>query len=101
MRGIFTIEPRMEEEVIIMPLFCEKADSTVRMKDETKWFNLEDYLPGCAEDGQSHGEADAGVGPRKWTDAIEDIFPTWVHLIKTRVNVFEGWRSSSVEYYLH
>ena len=24
MRGIFTIEPRMEEDVIIMPLFCEK-----------------------------------------------------------------------------
>ena len=70
-----TIEPRMEEEVIIMPLNCKETDSTVRVK---KSWSSEYYLPGSAKDGQSHGKADASVSPGIRTDAIKDIFPTCV-----------------------
>ena len=73
-----TIEPRMEEEVIIIPLSCEEKNSTVSV---TKYNSSEYYLPGSAEDGQSHGKADASVSPGIRADAIKDIFPTCVHLL--------------------
>ena len=78
MRGILTIEPRMEEEVIIIPLSCEEKNSTVSV---TKCNSSEYYLPGSAEDGQSHGKADASVSPRIRTDAVKHIFPTCVLLL--------------------
>lgn len=78
MRGILTIEPRMEEEVIMIPLYCEEQNSTVSVK---KCDSSEYYLPGSAKDGQSHGKADASVSPGIRTDAIKDIFPTCVHLL--------------------
>lgn len=77
MRGILTIEPRMEEEVIIIPLSREE-NSTVSV---TKFNSSEYYLPGSAEDGQSHGKADASVSPRIRTDAIKHIFPTRIFFL--------------------
>jgi len=93
MRGILTIEPRMDDDVIIIPL-QQTITGKVRSVNyywasecvwpSITWFSLElvclllKNLPGGAENRESHGEADTEIDPGVWADAVHDIFPALV-----------------------
>ena len=70
MRGIFTRDPKIDEETIIMPL--------VTKRERVRQVLAEVDLPSSSEDGEAHGETDSDVGPGVGTDAVEHVFPSGV-----------------------
>ena len=67
------MEPKIDAEVIIMPLFIENntlAVSTRIILKVPELFPSDEYLPGGAEDGQAHGETNSEIGPGVGADAV-------------------------------
>jgi hypothetical protein len=70
MRGIFTRDPRMDDETIKMPLVTKRESVRKDLVDGD--------LPSSSEDGEAHSEGDSDVLPGEGTDAVEDVFPSGV-----------------------
>ena len=67
MRGILTIDPRIDDEVIMIPLHSIELE-------EGDWKDL----PRGTEDRETHSESNTDVVPCVGTNAVEHVFPSGV-----------------------
>ncbi len=80
MRGILTIEPKIEDDTIRIPLninWEQHSRKCEHLAVEIGSIAMK-YLPGSTCDREAHSETNANVGPCVRADAVEDVFPSLI-----------------------